>query len=91
VFERLNKDGKFFILLPFQEYRQFEKLAKKHNLFPLQQVNIKQTERHNFFRTIGVFKKQPATTFQESSISIKNNNEYSPEFIALLKPYYLHL
>lgn len=87
----LAADGTFAILLPFHRTGHFINLAAQKNYQPQQQVFIKQTLNHPFFRTILLFSNHqtPANT---STLIIKNEiNQYTPAFTTLLKDYYLHL
>lgn len=90
VFERLKEEGKFFLLLPYFEFKKFAIIAEKEMLFLHEQVHVKQTESHSYFRTFGSFAKQPGNTIS-SEIVIKTNNEYTAEFANLLSDYYLYL
>lgn len=88
----LNDNGKFSILLPFYRKEEFEKTAEQFSFFPEKTLTIKQTPTHNFFRYAGVFSKQKNTKQSNQEITIKSSeNNYSNEFIELLKPYYLYL
>jgi tRNA1Val (adenine37-N6)-methyltransferase len=85
----LSEDGSFAVLLPSNRATWFESKARSHSLFPQKCMEVKQTIRHNFFRTMFIFKKEKMELVTET-ISIKNDtNHYSPEFIELLKDYYL--
>ena len=87
----LTEDGTTFLLLPFYAVADFEKIMHNQNLFITEQVNVKHTDKHNFFRAmlqIGFNNNALAI----ESISIKNEvGVYSGQFIDLLKSYYLHL
>jgi tRNA1Val (adenine37-N6)-methyltransferase len=87
----LSDNGFFAILLPYHRSEYFENLAIKNDFFLQEQVLVKQTPKHNYFRSMLLFSKQK-TSIQTKEIIIKNeSNEYSNEFIELLKDYYLHL
>jgi len=91
VRQSLHKDGKFCIMLPFARYSHFCKVAESHSFYPEESLHIRQTPQHDLFRTIGIFS---ATWKQanERELCIKNaGNEYSDEFVSLLKDYYLCL
>ena len=53
-------------------------------------TSIKQTEHHGYFRTMLICTKNLGL-MNEESIIIKEKNEYSAAFKALLKDYYLYL
>ncbi|HQY12814.1 MAG TPA: methyltransferase, partial [Ferruginibacter sp.] len=87
----LAADGSFAVLLPYQRVNYFTEEAGRQGLHLVQQVLVKQTEKHNYFRGILFFnrkKTQPVT----ASINIKDKEgNYTPEFVAALKDYYLYL
>ena len=87
----LIENGIFYILLPYAAFTSFEEEAKNYKLFLQQQLHIKQTDKHSYFRTIGVFGKKDAQTVETNSLVIKEANEYTEAFTQLLKAYYLYL
>ncbi|MEO8109079.1 MAG: methyltransferase [Ginsengibacter sp.] len=87
----LKNPGCFGILLPYSRVEYFEEEVKKYSLFVNEKLYIRQSAKHGFFRAILLLerKQQPV---KQAELSIRNdNNEYTPEFIALLKDYYLYL
>ncbi len=87
----LSDDGNFFVLLPYHRTQYFEELLLKHKLYTKEKVLIKQTPKHNYFRSMFWVDKS-SSSFHQSEIVIKNDaDEYSDEFKALLKDYYLQL
>ena len=87
----LANDGNFFVLLPYHRTKYFEELLLKNKLRIKEKVFIKHTPEHNYFRII-FWVDRIATTLNQSEINIMNDkNEYSEEFSALLKDYYLKL
>ncbi|HEV8082718.1 MAG TPA: methyltransferase [Chitinophagaceae bacterium] len=91
VTDLLAADGFFGVLLPYERAEYFEKEAIKYLLFVNEQLRIRQSIEHDYFRTILILEKKQNPIIK-SEISIRNNNnEYTPEFIALLKDYYLYL
>ena len=86
----LTENGIAFLLLPFYAVNDFEKILHNQNLFITEQVNVKHTDKHSFFRAmlqVG-FTNSSSTT---SSISIKAlDGNYSNSFLALLNDYYLN-
>jgi tRNA1Val (adenine37-N6)-methyltransferase len=87
----LKPKGKFFLLLPFEEFKRFETIAAQQ-LYLVEKTDVQQTTKHNFFRTMGVFTKQKSKEFIHKTISIKDeHHNYTPRFIELLKDYYLYL
>lgn len=87
----LATDGVFSILLPYKPFATFEVLATQKGFFPRKVLHVKQSVNHDKFRTIAVFGRS-GTIRDEEMIAIKDAvNEYTPEFKALLQPYYLYL
>jgi tRNA1Val (adenine37-N6)-methyltransferase len=84
-------DGSFSVLLPFHRTNYFEEAAMKLNFHPAKKILIRQTPKHNYFRSILIFSRKETITKTEQ-ITIKNEaGIYSGEFIGLLKDYYLYL
>lgn len=91
VGQLLEDDGFFGVLLPYLRTEYFEKEATKHSLFVTEKLQVKQSIKHDYFRTILLLEKKQKP-LQLSELAIRDgNNEYTPEFIELLKDYYLHL
>jgi tRNA1Val (adenine37-N6)-methyltransferase len=87
----LVEHGTFAVLLPWHRAGTFENTASQHLLFVKEQMEVKQTPAHDYFRTMLILQKQE-TTLLKKELSIKNkNNEYSHEFKELLADYYLYL
>ncbi|MFY7899710.1 MAG: tRNA1(Val) (adenine(37)-N6)-methyltransferase [Chitinophagaceae bacterium] len=89
--QSLLPNGFFAIILPYKREKEFEKLCTHKNLFFYRKMYVQQTEKHPFFRTMFLGSNFKLSNEINSSMSIKINQEYSNEFVELLKPYYLHL
>jgi tRNA1Val (adenine37-N6)-methyltransferase len=92
VVELLNPHGWLALLLPY--YRQQEVLdaAAKHGLYATEICAVKQSNRHDCFRSMLLFGKQ--TTELPSQLLLHICDElphYSQTFNQLLQPYYLKL
>ena len=88
----LNEDGNFALLLPWARTKWFENAASAYSLFVKEKMEVKQTPLHNYFRTMLLLQNQKTSDSLKSELTIKNNhNEYTYEFIELLKDYYLYL
>jgi tRNA1Val (adenine37-N6)-methyltransferase len=87
----LKDDGSFFVLLPYHRIKYFEESAIEQNLFIKEKIFIKQTPKHNYFRSILWLTKNPAITTQSEITIMNNENQYTKEFGELLKDYYLYL
>jgi tRNA1Val (adenine37-N6)-methyltransferase len=92
VLYMMTENGSFYVLLSFNEFDLLKVEAAKRHLFLQQRINIRQTPRHSFFRSIGSFSTTKANIIEEDELKIKElGGEYSGDFVSLLKDYYLHL
>ena len=87
----LSTTGFFAVLLPYHRSNYFEEEAAKINLYLSKKISVKQTPKHNYFRSILIFSRHEVNTLQEEIIIKNEDGNYSPAFIDLLKVYYLHL
>jgi tRNA1Val (adenine37-N6)-methyltransferase len=89
--KHLAPEGTFAVLLPYHRLVEFEELSKQYNFFVDEKVLVKQTPKHNNFRSILCLTKKE-TVATQSQIIIRDEKEtYTKEFIALLKDFYLYL
>ncbi len=86
----LKDDGNFAILLPYHRTKEIEKLAMEAGFILHRKTVIKQTEQHDYFRSMMIFSTGKKDLIQDE-IAIKNKDQYTPAFIDLLKDYYLYL
>jgi tRNA1Val (adenine37-N6)-methyltransferase len=87
----LSEEGLFTVLLPYHRSIYFEEESSKLNFYCTKKILIKQTPKHDYFRTILIFSKTKSTVVI-NEITIKNElSNYSDEFSELLKDYYLYL
>ena len=88
----LTPGGKFYLLLPYKRHEEILKLFDQKKISLIQKIFVRQTDGHDFFRFMieGSFERSANTITNE--IAIKNkNNEYTEEFTAILKDYYLYM
>ncbi len=91
VKNNITNDGKFAVLLPYHRSVFLEELARAEDFYLEEKVSAKQTPHHPYFRTMLLFSKT-SIAIKQKEIMIKDEfNDYSPEFIELLKDYYLYL
>ena len=87
----LNKEGKLALLLPYHRTIEAETTGNKNDFFLSEKVLVRQTYKHDFFRSIVVFSFQKTETITKE-ITIKNvEGQYDDSFVTLLKNYYLFL
>lgn len=87
----LNDNGNFALLLPSSRVEWFENAALTNLLFVKEKTEVRQTPLHNYFRTMLLLQRQETETFKSELVIKNKNNEYTGEFIELLKDYYLYL
>jgi len=91
VNDLLSPEGYFAVLLPFHRSEYFKSMANAQQLFLYEELLIRQTERHSFFRSVLLFGRNKKEILTET-MSIKDDQQnYTPRFITLLKDYYLYL
>lgn len=91
VDDLLEPAGSFSVLLPFARANEVEDLAKANGFNVAHKTVVQQTPNHAPFRVMYIFGKTAFVTATETSIVIKENDSYTPAFIAYLKDYYLFL
>jgi tRNA1Val (adenine37-N6)-methyltransferase len=90
----LNKDGQFYLLLPYKRNDEIRRLVIENELEITELVFVRQSVSHDFFRILlsGKLKGETLTETRINEIAIKNEEQqYSTAFMSLLKDYYLHL
>jgi tRNA1Val (adenine37-N6)-methyltransferase len=88
----LQPDGAFGILLPYHRWEAFNKLATQQNFTLSEKLIVRHTPKHAPFRAILHYTRkhnQSGTDFE--LIIQQETGGYTPEFIELLKDYYLYL
>jgi tRNA1Val (adenine37-N6)-methyltransferase len=87
----LSKKGYFAVLVPYQRSEWFLNIAKEHSLYVDKQMQVRQSTKHHYFRSMLILQLEQRD-ITKNELSIKDNgNEYTKEFIDLLKDYYLYL
>ncbi|MBV4355824.1 tRNA1(Val) (adenine(37)-N6)-methyltransferase [Pinibacter aurantiacus] len=87
----LADEGSVVLLLPFHRLADLEKEAQANGLHFAHLLRMKQTTTHDYFRLGAVLRRQPAICIVED-ITIKDvSQQYTNEFVELLKDYYLYL
>ena len=90
VVKLLLPEGLFIVLLPPHEAELLREEAIAYNLFTSSIVKIKDNEKAKVLREITVFSYNLSVPSVAEFI-IKENDQYSPEFVNALKDYYLNL
>ena len=87
----LKYDGCFGVLLPYHRTEYFEKLAVANDFYPTQKILVKQSPTHNYFRGILFFSRKKDIGFEKEIVIQDTSKKYTPEFVELLRDYYLYL
>lgn len=89
---KLASGGNFFLLLPFKRNYEFKRLLENYPLFISKEIIVRQSANHQPFRTMFMCSTEEKEASLVSEIIVRNEKqEYTPEFIELLKDYYLYL
>jgi len=89
----LNENGNFFLMFPYKRNDEIKKLFKNYQLHIAKILLIRQSIKHDYFRIFikgNLIGTEKEIEFDEISIW-DEYQQYSNEFIRLLKDYYLHL
>ncbi|MBS1975292.1 MAG: hypothetical protein JST13_13150, partial [Bacteroidetes bacterium] len=90
--DHLSASGSFGILLPFHRTGYFEKLAEKKSFYLKEKLFVKQTPKHDFFRSILHFSRKKEISPGTFDLAIHNESgQFTAEFAELMKDYYLYL
>ena len=90
----LASKGSFFLLLPYKRNEEVKRLFKAHQLHITKILLVRQSVKHDYFRMMikGSLNEQENKETEFDEISIwDDKQQYSSEFVGLLKDYYLHL
>jgi tRNA1Val (adenine37-N6)-methyltransferase len=92
--QQLSPKGLFFLLLPFKRNKEIKQLLIQKKLAVSKMVFVRQSTSHDYFRimiTGNLYSDNEAETIMDE-ISIWNDKQqYTEDFIELLKDYYLYL
>ena len=91
VHKALSPDGCFAVLIPFHQFENVIQVARNAGLFLHHHISVKQTHKHDPFRSICLFFVDEPSQATEKEMIIKEGNSYSEGFVDLLKDYYLNL
>lgn len=88
----LHEKGIFFLMLPYKRSEEIQKLLRKNDLHISHSLILSQSVHHAPFRVIIKGSKEKISSTTSTSIAIWNEHQqYTGEFIELLKDYYLYL
>lgn len=88
----LEMEGIFFLMFPYKRKEEIEGLLRKNGLHITSSVILSQSVKHSPFRMIIKGSSNKIVSGSSTSIAIWNEHQqYTSQFIDLLKDYYLYL
>jgi tRNA1Val (adenine37-N6)-methyltransferase len=92
IARNLSDDGIAAVLLPVAEYGLFRMVFESHGWHEQRVLQIRHTATAEPKRIVAVIGRQPVVNVVTEQLIIKDAaNQYTPEFSALLAPFYLAL
>lgn len=89
---QLKPGGECSVLLPFRPFSEFTAMANAAGFHLKEVLHVKQSERHDYFRSIGLFsREQVEPKIASMAIREADQQTYTPAFVSLLQAYYLYL
>lgn len=88
----LSENGIFAVIIPFKEEDAFLSLAKEYELYPLKITRVQGTPTSEIKRSLLAFSRDEISDFpiDELVVEISRHN-YTPEYTALTKDFYLKM
>lgn len=87
----LSDNGVFSVIIPFKEEENFVALAKEFDLFPFKITRVKGTPKTDIKRSLLAFSRDERQIATDELIIETARHEYTPEYIALTKDFYLKM
>ncbi|MCM5662123.1 tRNA1(Val) (adenine(37)-N6)-methyltransferase [Galbibacter mesophilus] len=87
----LNQNGTFTTIIPFKEEKEFLQLAERENLFPSRITHVKGNPTSEVKRSLIELTFQQKEILTSTLIIEKERHEYTEEYIALTKDFYLKM
>ncbi len=87
----LEVDGNFAVLLSFHRIEYFKILAAENKFYLKEELLIKQTGDHSYFRGILFFATKPGQVISSELVIKGDTKNYTKNFNLLLKDYYVKL
>jgi tRNA1Val (adenine37-N6)-methyltransferase len=88
----LSEEGVFCVIIPFKEEEKFTALALEEELYPFKVTRVKGTPDTDIKRSLMAFSRKENTTpiIDELIIEVARH-DYTPEYIALTKDFYMRM
>lgn len=88
----LSENGVFAVIIPFKEEENFLALAKEYELFPIKITRVKGTHETQIVRSLLAFRRYELAVLTADELVIEiNRHEYTDDYIALTKDFYLKM
>ena len=88
----LSENGIFAVIIPFKEEENFLELAKEYELFPIKITRVKGTHKTQIVRSLLAFRRYELSVLSADELVIEiNRHEYTDDYIALTKEFYLKM
>ena len=88
----LSEDGIFCTIIPFSAEQNFTALAAENGLFPIKITRVKGTPTTKIKRSLLAFGRSQIENVPVDELVIETaRHEYTPEYIALTKDFYLKM
>jgi len=88
----LSENGIFAVIIPFKEEEKFIKLCSEVELYPIKITRVRGAYNSPIVRTLLAFKRYELSTLTSDELVIEiNRHEYTDDYIALTKDFYLKM
>lgn len=88
----LSENGIFSVIIPFNAEDRFIELCAEVELFPIKITRVKGTPNTKVIRSLLAFKRYELAVLTSDELLIEiSRHEYTPEYIALTKDFYLKM
>lgn len=87
----LSDNGIFSVIIPFKEEERFLSLCLERQLFPLKMTRVKGTPTSEIKRSLLAFTRIEQTPIIDELVIETARHQYTPEYIALTKDFYLKM
>ena len=91
VSKLLSENGTFSVILPFSQEKEFIVLASKEHLFPNRLFRVKGTPETEVKRSLIQFSFQELSVEPKELIIETSRHQYTEDYIALTKDFYLKM
>lgn len=92
IYRLLHDYGQACVMYPQSEWNKWIDTSMQYGLYLQQQLNIQPRADKPINRVVGIFKKKPTSKPIIEHLCIYNpDHSYTPEFTALMRPFYLAL